>query len=62
MILVITHSEKDRKTGETHRIVSHGIDLDDNDRFVTLPNVRLEFLANNVNLKYSTEAGEWYLE
>lgn len=57
MILVITTTETNRKTGREERIVSHGIDMA-TDRPVILPCEKPEVIG----ARYNQSLGEFVLE
>ena len=56
MIIVITHFERNERTGDPEIIVSHGINTED-DSYVNLPSLKPE----QVGAKYDPEVGEFVL-
>lgn len=56
MIIVITHFERNERTGDLEIIVSHGINTED-DSYVNLPSLKPE----QVGAKYDPEVGEFVL-
>jgi len=57
MILVITHKERNKRTGQMETIVSHGIDLE-TDQPVILPNET----PQSIGAVFDREYGEFVLQ
>jgi hypothetical protein len=58
MIIVIASKERNEYTGKMETVVSHGIDLDDNDRIVVLPQERDPSIIGAV---FDLDVGEYVL-
>jgi hypothetical protein len=58
MIIVITSRERNEYTGKMETVVSHGIDLNDNDRIIVLPQERDPSLIGAV---FDMDVGEYVL-